>query len=285
MLYGRSVESDRLDSLFAEAATGRGGALVVRGEPGTGKTALLAEAVSRLAAHVLWTQGVESESPLAFAALHRLLRPLLGSVDRLPPPQGEALLVALGEHDGQSPDRFLVFVATLSLLVEAAEEQPVVVVVDDAQWLDAVSAEALLFVARRLQSDRVAMVFGAREGDVRRFDAPGVMEMTIGGLDVTAAGALLAELAGVEVTDEVRDVIVARTGGNPLALVELPTVLSQQELSGATPMRAVLPLTAGVERTFLDRCKRLTSQLRSCCWWPPRTTPGGWRSSKGRPPR
>ena len=106
------------------------------------------------------------------------------------------------------------------------------------------------------------MVFGAREGDVRRFDAPGVTEMTIGGLDVTAAGALLAERAGVEVSDEVRDVIVARTGGNPLALVELPTVLSRPELSGTTPMPAVLPLTAGVERTFLDRCRRLTSQAQ-----------------------
>ena len=262
MLYGRSVESGQLESLYAEADDGRGGALVLLGEPGVGKTALMAAAVSRVAAQVLWTQGLESESPLVFAALHRLLRPVLRYVDGLAPKQREALLVALGERDGQSPDRFTVFVATLSLLVEAAEAQPVVVVVDDAQWLDAVSAEALLFVARRLQSDRVAMVFGARVGDVRRFDAPGVAQMRIAGLDVEAAGALLAEGAGVEVSDEVRAVIVARTGGNPLALVELPTVLSGSELTGVTSLPALLPRTEGVERTFLDRCRRLTAQAQ-----------------------
>jgi AAA ATPase-like protein len=126
------VQSGRLDALFMEAANGRGGALVVRGEPGVGKSALIADAVSRADALVLWTQGFESESPLAFAALHRLLRPVLGLVGRLPSPQADALLVALGERKGQPSDRFVVFVATLSLLVEAAERQPVVVVVDDA---------------------------------------------------------------------------------------------------------------------------------------------------------
>ncbi|MDX6367286.1 MAG: hypothetical protein QOK30_2362 [Nocardioidaceae bacterium] len=260
MLYGRSVESGRLDALFMEAANGHGGALVVRGEPGVGKSALIADAVSRADALVLWTQGFESESPLAFAALQRLLRPVLGLVDRLPSPQAEALLVALGERKGQASDRFVVFVATLSLVVEAAEAQPVVVVVDDAHWLDAVSAEALLFVARRLQSDRVAMVFGAREGDVRRFEASGLTEMTIGGLDVVAAGALLAERTDGDVSHEVREAIVARTGGNPLALVEIPTVLSGTQLRGVSPLPAVLPLTEGVERSFLDRCRRLSSR-------------------------
>ncbi|MDX6319176.1 MAG: hypothetical protein QOD35_2576, partial [Nocardioidaceae bacterium] len=258
MLYGRSVESGRLDALFMEAAIGRGGALVVRGEPGVGKSALIADAVSRADALVLWTQGFESESPLAFAALHRLLRPVLGLVGGLPSPQADALLVALGERKGQPSDRFVVFVATLSLLVEAAETQPVVVVVDDAHWLDAVSAEALLFVARRLQSDRVAMVFGAREGDVRRFEAPGLTEMTLGGLDTAAAGALLAERTDGDVSDEVRDAILARTGGNPLALVEIPTALSGRQLRGVAPLPAVLPLTEGVERSFLDRCRRLS---------------------------
>ena len=263
MLYGRTLECGRLADLFAEAASGRGGALVVRGDPGVGKTALIADAVSRVDAQVLWTQGFESESPLAFAALHRLLRPVLEFVDRLPTTQAEALLVALGERAGQPSDRFAVFVATLSLLVEAAELQPVVVVVDDAHWLDVVSAEALLFVARRLQSDRVAMVFGAREGDVRRFDSPGLDEMTMGGLDAVAAGALLAERAEVEVSSEVRDRIVALTGGNPLALVELPDVLSDSQLRGVTMLPAPLPLTAGVERTFLDRSRRLTSAAQA----------------------
>jgi hypothetical protein len=132
-------------------------------------------------------------------------------------------------------------------LVEAAEAQAVVVVVDDAHWLDAVSAEALLFVARRLQSDRVAMVFGAREGDVRRFDAPGLTEMTFGGLDAVAAGALLAERTDGDVSREVREAIVARTGGNPLALVEIPTVLSGPLLQGVSPLAAVLPSTQRTE--------------------------------------
>jgi predicted ATP-dependent serine protease len=142
--------------------------VVVRGEPGVGKSALLSDASSRAAgAQVLWTQGIESESPLAFAALHRLLRPALPHLDRLPAPQARALRGAFGEQEGSAVDRLVVFVATLSLLSEAAEERPIIAVVDDAQWLDAASAEALLFVARRLLADRVALVFGAREGDVR----------------------------------------------------------------------------------------------------------------------
>ena len=252
-----------LDALFAEAAAGRGGALVLRGEPGVGKTALLTDAVSRADVRVLWTQGFESEFPLAFAGLHRLLRPILGSVERLPRRQADALLIALGERDGQTGDRFGVFLATLSLLTEAAGPRPVVVVVDDAQWLDEVSAEALLFVARRVQSDRVAVVFAAREGDVRRFDGRGLDEMTIGGLDATAAGALLAERTGRPVSDDVRDILLAHTGGNPLALVELPTVLSPPQLTRVAGLPTVLPLTAGVERGFLDRCLRLTAPAQT----------------------
>ena len=263
MLYGRTAESGRLDALFDEAAAGRGGALVVRGEPGVGKTALLTDAVYRADVKVLWTQGFESEFPLAFAALHRLLRPILGSVERLPRRQADALLVALGERDGQPGDRFGVFLATLSLLTEAADTRPVAVVVDDAQWLDEVSAEALLFVARRVQSDRLAVVFAAREGDVRRFDGRGLDETTIGGLDAAAAGALLAERAGLPISDEVRDILLAHTEGNPLALVELPTVLSELQLTGMAALPARLPLTASVERAFLDRCVRLTAPAQT----------------------
>ena len=151
MLWGRASESARLDALFPDAAAGRGGVVIVRGEPGVGKSALLSDASYRASgARVLWTQGIESESPLAFAALHRLLRPVLPYLDRLLAPQARALRGAFGEQDSSAADRFAVFVATLSLLSEAAEERPVIVVVDDAQWLDAASAEALLFVARRL---------------------------------------------------------------------------------------------------------------------------------------
>jgi hypothetical protein len=137
---------------------------------------------------------------------------VLPYLDRLPAPQARALRGAFGEQDSSAADRFAVFLATLSLLSEAAEERPVIVVVDDAQWLDAASAEALLFVARRLLADRVALVFGAREGDVRAFHGDGLPELVLGGLDPAAAGALLAERAGVPVSAEVCAALVARTG-------------------------------------------------------------------------
>jgi DNA-binding CsgD family transcriptional regulator len=264
MLYGRALESARLDALFADAAAGRGEVVVVRGDPGVGKTALLADACSRATrARVLWTQGIESESPLAFAALHRLLRPVLPYLDRLPPPQARALRAAFGELEGTVGDRFVVFIATLGLLSEAAEEQPVIAVADDAQWLDAASAEALLFVARRLLADRVALVFGAREGDVRRFPGDGLPELVLGGIDSAAAGALLAERAGAPVSVEVCAALVAQTGGSPLALMELPAVLSAGQLAGTAQLPDPLPLTAGVERAFLDRGRRLPADAQT----------------------
>ena len=238
--------------------------MVVRGEPGVGKSALLSDASSRAAgAQVLWTQGIESESPLAFAALHRLLRPVLPHLDRLPTPQARALRGAFGEQEGSVADRLVVFVATLSLLSEAAEERPIIAVVDDAQWLDAGSAEALLFVARRLLADRVALVFGAREGDVRTFHGDGLPELVLGGLDSASAGALLTERAGAPVSAEVSAALVAQTGGSPLALMELPTALSIDQLAGKARLPDPLPLTAGVERTFLDRARRLPAEAQT----------------------
>ncbi len=264
MLYGRALESARLDALFADAVAARGGVMVVRGDPGVGKTALLADACSRATgARVLWTQGIESESPLAFAALHRLLRPVLPCLDRLPPPQAQALRAAFGELEGTVGDRFVVFIATLGLLSEAAEEQPIIAVADDAQWLDAASAEALLFVARRLLADRVALVFGAREGDVRRFHGNGLPELALGGLDAASAGALLTERAGAPVSAEVCAALVAQTGGSPLALTELPAALSAGQLAGTARLPDPLPLTAGVERTFLDRSRRLPADAQT----------------------
>jgi DNA-binding CsgD family transcriptional regulator len=258
------LESARLDALFADAAAGRGGVVVVRGEPGVGKSALLSDASSRAAgAQVLWTQGIESESPLAFAALHRLLRPVLPYLDRLPTPQARALRGAFGEQEGSVAERFVVFVATLSLLSEAAEERPIIAVVDDAQWLDAESAEALLFAARRLLADRVAFVFGAREGDVRTFHGDGLPDLVLGGLDPASAGALLTERAGGPVSAEVCAALVAQTGGSPLALTELPAALSIDQLIGKARLPDPLPLTAGVERTFLDRVRRLPAEAQT----------------------
>jgi len=264
VLWGRASESARLDGLFADTAAGRGGVVVVRGEPGGGKSALLSDASSRaVGAQVLWTQGIESESPLAFAALHRLLRPVLPHLDRLPAPQARALRGAFGEQDGSAVDRLVVFVATLSLLSEAAEERPIIAIVDDAQWLDAASAEALLFVARRLLADRVALVFGAREGDCRTFHGDGLPELALGGLDSASAGALLTEQAGAPVSAEVCAALVAQTGGSPLALTELLTVLSSDQLAGKARLPDPLPLTAGVERAFLDRARRLPAKAQT----------------------
>jgi DNA-binding CsgD family transcriptional regulator len=269
VLHGRITENAQLDQVVADAADSRGGALVVRGEPGAGKTALLTDVADRaVGTTVLWTAGIESESPLAFAALHRLLRPLLGQLDQIPPVQARALGRALGgaEHPGEDDaaeaDRFLVFVATLSLLAETAEEQPVLCVVDDAQWLDAASAEALLFVARRLHADRIAMLFGVRDGEVRRFDGPGLPELVVPGLDAEAAAALLAEHATVGMSDAVRAELTVRTHGNPLALVELPRALTADQLTGRVRLPAQLPLTEGVQRAFLHRFLELPADAQ-----------------------
>ncbi|MCW2533703.1 MAG: hypothetical protein JWP62_3273 [Blastococcus sp.] len=242
----------------------------MRGEPGVGKTALLTDAIDRAKdVAVLWTAGIESESPLPFAALHRLLRPVLGQVGRIPPVQARALRGALGEDgtrgggDGPTDDRFLVFAATLSLLAETAEKQPLICVIDDAHWLDAASAEALLFVARRLHADRLALLFAVRDGEARHFHGLGLPELVVPGLDADAASALLAEHAGITMTAGVRDELRIRTGGNPLALVELPTMLSEGQLAGRLRLPAQLPLTQGVERAFLDRCRRLPGDAQT----------------------
>ncbi len=228
------------------------------GDPGVGKSALLADAVAGADdALVLRTQGLESESPMAFAALHRLLRPVLGGVDGLPVPQARAIRVALGEEVG-TVEPFLVALATLSLLSGAAEDRLVVCVVDDAHWLDVASADALLFAARRLAADRVAMVFAARESGFS-FAPEGIPVLVLHGLEADAVRSLLAEGVGVDVAPEVVDRLTAETGGNALALVELPSALSAAQLGGAEPLPVRLAVTSAVERVFLDRCRRLGS--------------------------
>lgn len=263
MLHGRDGELARLVALIEDARDGTAGSVVVHGEPGVGKSALLAEVSSTVSdVRVLRTQGLESESPLAFAALHRLLRPVLDLVERLPAPQARALGVAFGQEVGRV-EPFLVAVATLSMLTEAAEEQPVVCVVDDAQWLDSASTDALLFATRRLEADPVAMVFAARDTDDRTFAPNGVPSLRLDGLGAASVRALLAENAPVVVATEVSDRLLAETGGNPLALVELPTGLSDAQLAGSVPLPSQLMLTAGVERVFLDRSRRLTAAAQT----------------------
>jgi DNA-binding CsgD family transcriptional regulator/DNA polymerase III delta prime subunit len=263
VLAGRDRERVAVRQLLDQARGSRGSALVLHGLPGVGKSTLL-DCVAADAGDftVLRTSGIESESPLAFAALQRLLRPVLRLTDRLPDPQARALRRAFGQQDGEV-DRFLVFLATLSLLAEAAEESPVLALVDDAHWLDDASAAALLFVARRLHAERVALLCAARDGDVRRFDADDLPHVLLAELGSADAGALLATTTGVAVPPAVLDRLVHGTGGNPLALVELAGALTTDQLSGRTALPLDLPLTAGVERVFLERVRRLPSGART----------------------
>ncbi|MEU5093386.1 LuxR family transcriptional regulator [Streptomyces sp. NPDC020996] len=257
MLAGRDLERAAVSALLDAARAGNGGALVVRGVAGAGKSALLADALSTAPdLQVLRTSGVESESPLAFAALQRLLWPLRARIDALPAPQAAALRAAIGEAEGEG-DRFLAFLGTLSLLADAAERAPLLVIVDDAHWLDDASAAALLFAARRLQAEPVALLFAARDGDARRFDAGDLPTVVLGGVTGADADALLSAHAGTDVDPAVCGRLVADTGGNPLALVELAGVLTADQLAGRAPLPTPLPLTGGVERAFLNRCRRL----------------------------
>jgi DNA-binding CsgD family transcriptional regulator len=220
MLLDRLPERAALSGLIDAARAGRSGVLVLRGEPGVGKTALLDWAVGSAAGlRVARVAGVESEMELAFAALQQLCVPMLGKLEGLPDPQRAALGVAFGLETGAAPDRFLVGLAALGLLSEVAEQQPLLCVVDDAQWLDRASAQALAFVARRLLAEPVALVFATHEpGEEFR----GLPELLVGGLHDGDARELLSSVVGGPLDERVRDRIVAETRGNPLALLELP---------------------------------------------------------------
>jgi DNA-binding CsgD family transcriptional regulator len=257
VLAGRDTERAAIAALLDAARRGTGEALLIRGVAGSGKSALLADAVASASGlRVLRTSGVESESPLAFAALQRLLWPLRRQVAALPAPQRNALNAALGEAAGEG-DRFLTFLGTLSLLADAAEEAALLVVVDDAHWLDAASSAALLFVARRLPTERIALLLAARDGEASDLEGAGLPVITLGGMAGEAAGALLSARSGADIDPAVRDQLVRSTGGNPLALVELASGLSGDQLAGRSPLPGRLPLSADVERGFLDRCRRL----------------------------
>jgi hypothetical protein len=257
VLYGRRAEQSRIGDLLEAARGARSGALVIRGEPGIGKTALLEYAREHaLGMHVLAARGVESESELPFAALHQLLRPALGKLDQLPAAQTNALGAALGVTDGSGHERFLAFAGCLSLLSELAEERPVLCLVDDAHWLDSASADALRFVARRLEAEGIVALFAAREGDVRTFEAADVPSLQLDGLELGAAAELLTQQAGIT-APAVRDRLVGQTRGNALALIEVPTALSAAQLAGDERLPEALPLTRRLESVFLDRVRRL----------------------------
>jgi DNA-binding CsgD family transcriptional regulator len=263
-LHGRTAERSLIAGLLDGALVSRSGVLVIRGAAGVGKSALLGDAIGGASEfRVLWARGAETEAELPFAAVHQLLRPLLGRVGRLPPHQARALRRALGVEPGAGEDRFLVALAVLGMLADAAEEAPLLCLVDDGHWLDESSAATLLFVARRLEAERVAMVFAARDDDVRGFPSTGLPELRLSGLDPSASADLLQESVAGRVAPEVRDWLVEQSGGNPLALLELPTGLTPDQLAGREPLPSCLPLTEGIERLFANRIRTLPATTRS----------------------
>ena len=257
-MIGREIECARVDELLERARLGRSGALAIRGEAGIGKTALLDYAVGRADGMlVVRALGVESEAELEFSALLEICRPLLHLLDQIPVGQAGALRTALGLAVASAYDRFLIGAACLSLLAAAAEAGPVAVVIDDAQWLDRASADAILFAARRLEADAVCILFAVREGEERTFRAPGIGSLRIGGLDREAAADLLARDAGSLIVPDVSDRLWRATGGNPLAMLELPSNLSARQLAGREPLEEPLPTGTNVERAFAQRARAL----------------------------
>jgi DNA-binding CsgD family transcriptional regulator len=257
MLRGRARERAEIDRLLARANGGEGGALVLRGEAGIGKSALLEHARSCADAggmHVLRATGVEGESAMAYATLHQLLRPELERLPQLPEPQARALRQAFGLEAGDAPDRFLVSVAALTLLSDAAGERHVLCLVDDAHWADVSSAAALTFVARRLEAEPIAMLLALRDAPDLPPDTGGLPELRLGGLDPGDASALLDE-RWPGLGPAVRRGLVASCGGNPLALIETPHELSAAQLAGRTSLDDPAPPAARLEQALLQRVR------------------------------
>ncbi|MCV7411175.1 LuxR family transcriptional regulator [Mycobacterium florentinum] len=260
-MRGRRGECSALEQLTSTARSGRSQVLVLRGEAGIGKTALLDFAAERAAGfRAARVAGVESEMELAFAGLQQLCAPFLDRIDGLPEPQREALDIAFGRRHGPAPDRFLVGLAVLNLIAAVAESQPLILLVDDTQWVDRISAQTLAFVARRLIAEPVALIFAMRDGFEDEFD--GLPELTVRGLNPGDARALLDSVILGRLDDQVRDRIVAETRGNPLALLELPRGLTAAELAGGFERPDVRPLAGQIEQTFLRRIRSLPDQTQ-----------------------
>ena len=262
-LLGRDRECAAIDALLADGRAGAAGALVVRGEAGIGKSALLDYAKrSAPPMKILAASGVQAESDLAFAGLHQLLRPILGYLGELPGTQAQALSGALGLGPSTQPDRLLISAAVLGLLVTAAEDHPVLCVIDDAQWVDRPSADALVFTARRLRAERLVILFGARADDERQFEAGGLAEITLAGLDQQSAEAVLAWPVQNAVPS-VRNRLLAEAAGNPLALLELGASLPPEQLDGRMPLPDAIPLTPRLEGIFLHRTEQLPAPTQN----------------------
>jgi DNA-binding CsgD family transcriptional regulator len=259
-LLGRERERAALDRLVEAARDGNGGALVVHGEPGVGKTALLEDSVEKATTlRIVRSAGVEGEMELPFAAAQQLCAPILGLAERLPRPQRDALDVAFGLSPGTAPNPFLVALAVLGLLSEGARERGLFCVIDDAHWLDGASAQALGFAARRLAVERIAIVFASREmGGALR----GLPEVHVEPLGHGDARALLESVLAAPLDDQVLERLIVETRGNPLALVELPRGLTSSQLAGGFGTLAAAPLHAGIEESFQRRVAALPDDAR-----------------------
>jgi DNA-binding CsgD family transcriptional regulator len=259
-LLGRDRERELLAELVAAIRGGESRSLVVMGEAGIGKTALLQYlTVSASDLTVLQAAGVESEIEWAYAGLHQLCRPMLDRLQRLPTPQRRALEIVFGLSAGAAPDRFFVGLAVLSLFSDTAAEHPLLCVIDDAQWLDHASALTLAFVARRLLAESVGLVFAARETAEERSGLP---ELFLHGLGNADARELLALSIGGRVDERVREQIVAEARGNPLALLELPRGSSRAQFAGGYGVPDLLPLPDAIVASFMRRVKQLPSDTR-----------------------
>jgi hypothetical protein len=270
LLHGRAAEQSVIGRLIADARKGRSGALVLRGEPGIGKTALLDYAAwaadpqerGMTAVRVIRGAGVESEAGLPFAGLHMLLGPALDRVGGLPPPQQKALRGAFGQEPATPAGRFLVGLAVLSLLHELAADGPLLCLVDDAHWLDQASAGALVFASRRLPAQGIAVVFAARD-HAAALPASDLPELRLAGLDAASAASLLTEHGGMALPPEVRRQVLAEASGNPLGLIELPAAC----LGSCAPIiqagHSALPLSGRLQRAFCDQVRRLPGRTQA----------------------
>lgn len=263
MLIGRDEETGAVDALIAGARAGRGGALVLRGEPGIGKTAILARARDEPGVRVLSATGIETEAQLAFAALGDLLRPILGRRDRLAASQRAALEAALALGPPAVPDRFAAYAGAFALIEAGAAEGPLLMVVDDAQWLDVPSVEAIAFIARRLEDVPAALLVAVRLGEGSEVALPGAAELMVPPLSDVAARALLVASSGTATAPEVVRRVLEVAHGNPLALIELPRTLSDDELLGRSALPESMRVGEVIRAAFRRRLDTLDAQTRA----------------------
>lgn len=260
-LVGRQREQQALGELLDAARRGHSGVLVLRGEPGIGKTALLDDLVERAADfRVLSTGGAELERDMAYAGVQQLCAPLMGLIGGLPEPQAHALRVALGLDNGAAPDRLLVGLALLTLLGAASNDSPLLCVVDDAQWMDSSSMQAFAFVARRVQVDPVVMVFASRDQGADAL--VGHRELVLSGLTDRDARLLLATMVPARLDERVRETVLAESNGNPLALLELHKALTPEGLAGGYGLPSAMSTETYIERNFVRKVSELPSATR-----------------------